>query len=339
MSKILITGASGFVGSFLVEKALELGFDTWAVLRKTSSKEYLTDPRIHFIELDLGDDAVLAQQLRTHAAEHGAFDYVIHAAGATKAPNEAAFRRTNTEGTVRLARTLLELQLLKGRFVFVSSLSVVGAVAENPVRQPDGSIAQGLERYRAITDADTPQPNTAYGRSKLDAERALATLEGLDYVTLRPTGVYGPRERDYFLMADSIKKHIDFAVGYTPQALTFIYVRDLVDACFLALHRGERGRSYFLSDGEVYDSRAFSDLLQQEMGGAYQSSSVVSPCSMPSEYLDFQMHWQDVNAQHGQVPTLAPTQLDLRYHPRPTRFRFFSSMAITSWSPRSSGLV
>ena len=266
MSKILITGASGFVGSFLVEKALELGFDTWAVLRKTSSKEYLTDPRIHFIELDLGDDAVLTQQLSEHAAEHGAFDYVIHAAGATKAPNEAAFRRTNTEGTLRLARTLLDLQLLNGRFVFVSSLSVVGAVAENPIRQADGTVAQGLDRYRAITDADTPQPNTAYGRSKLDAERALATLEGLDFVTLRPTGVYGPRERDYFLMADSIKKHIDFAVGYTPQALTFIYVRDLVDACFLALHRGERGRSYFLSDGEVYDSRAFSDLLQQEMG-------------------------------------------------------------------------
>ena len=153
MSKILITGASGFVGSFLVEKALELGFDTWAVLRKTSSKEYLTDPRIHFIELDLGNDAVLTQQLSEHAAEHGAFDYVIHAAGATKAPNEAAFRRTNTEGTLRLARTLLDLQLLNGRFVFVSSLSVVGAVAENPIRQADGTVAQGLDCYRAITDA------------------------------------------------------------------------------------------------------------------------------------------------------------------------------------------
>ena len=334
MSKILITGASGFVGSFLVEKALELGFDTWAVLRKTSSKEYLTDPRIHFIELDLGNDAVLTQQLSEHAAQHGAFDYVIHAAGATKAPNEAAFRRTNTEGTLRLARTLLDLQLLNGRFVFVSSLSVVGAVAENPIRQADGTVAQGLDRYRAITDADTPQPNTAYGRSKLDAERSLATLEGLDFVTLRPTGVYGPRERDYFLMADSIKKHIDFAVGYTPQALTFIYVRDLVDACFLALHRGERGRCYFLSDGEVYDSRAFSDLLQQEMGVKWvvhikapvwflhavcQVSTWISKCTGKMSTLN--MDKFQLLRQRNWICDITPTQQDLGYAPQWTLSR------------------
>ena len=334
MSKILITGASGFVGSFLVEKALELGFDTWAVLRKTSSKEYLTDPRIHFIELDLGNDAVLTQQLSEHAAQHGAFDYVIHAAGATKAPNEAAFRRTNTEGTLRLARTLLDLQLLNGRFVFVSSLSVVGAVAENPIRQADGTVAQGLDRYRAITDADTPQPNTAYGRSKLDAERALATLEGLDFVTLRPTGVYGPRERDYFLMADSIKKHIDFAVGYIPQALTFIYVRDLVVACFLALHRGERGRCYFLSDGEVYDSRAFSDLLQQEMGVKWvvhikapvwflhavcQVSTWISKCTGKMSTLN--MDKFQLLRQRNWICDITPAQQDLGYAPQWTLSR------------------
>lgn len=109
-------------------------------------------------------------------------------------------------------------------------------------------------------------PNTAYGASKLQAESLLADVKGLNYVVLRPTGVYGPRERDYAMMAQSIRRHIDFAVGYRPQTLTFIYVADLVDAAFLALEHGECGRKYFLTDGAEYSSRAFSDLIQQRLG-------------------------------------------------------------------------
>lgn len=142
----------------------------------------------------------------------------------------------------------------------------MGNVQDTPLSDENGKPLPGFERYRPISETDTPCPNTAYGRSKLDAERGLADFDRLDYVILRPTGVYGPRERDYFLMADSIRKHIDFSVGFTPQAITFIYVLDLVEACFLALNHGERGRAYLLSDGETYDSRAFSDLLQKEMG-------------------------------------------------------------------------
>ena len=82
---------------------------------------------------------------------------------------------------------------------------------------------------------------------------------------VHPTSVYGPRENDYFLMAKSIKSHIDFSVGNTPQELTFIYVKDLVKAIYLAIDKGITQRAYFVSDGAVYNSRAFSDYIQREL--------------------------------------------------------------------------
>ena len=263
--KILITGASGFIGSYLVEEALNAGMEVWAAVRQSSSRQYLQDSRIRFFYLDLRSDEALATSLDNHVGTHGPWDYVVHAAGATKCRTTDDFRRINTEGTLRLARLLVERGALRSRFVFISSLSIVGAVADTPA-EPSAAQPKGLYGYPLITDSDTPQPNTAYGRSKWEAEKALADIAGLDYVILRPTGVYGPRERDYFLMAKSICQHVDFAVGYRPQALTFIYVKDLVQAALLALNHGESGRAYFLTDGGAYPSRAFSDLLQRELG-------------------------------------------------------------------------
>ena len=113
------------------------------------------------------------------------------------------------------------------------------------------------------------KPNTAYGRSKLEAEQWLDTVEDLPYVILRPTGVYGPRERDYFMMAKSIKAHTDFAVGFKQQDITFVYVTDVVQAVFLACEKGVTGRRYFLSDGEVYQSSTFSNLIRKELGNPW----------------------------------------------------------------------
>ena len=89
------------------------------------------------------------------------------------------------------------------------------------------------------------------------------------YVIYRPTGVYGPRERDYFLMAQSIKQHVDFAAGFKRQDITFIYVKDLVQAVYLGAKPEALRRAYFVSDGEVYESRAFSDLIQKELGNPW----------------------------------------------------------------------
>lgn len=253
MKRILITGASGFIGSFIVEEALRQGMETWAAVRSSSSRAYLNDQRINFIELDLSDEQRLTEQLKDHQ-----FDYVVHAAGVTKCINKDDFRRVNTEGTRHLVDALRALRMPIERFVFLSSLSVMGAIRE---QQP----------YTEIREDDTPQPNTVYGKSKLEAEETLKARseEQFPYVILRPTGVYGPREKDYFIMAKSIKGHSDFAVGYKPQDITFVYVKDVVQAVFLALDHGKTGRAYFLSDGKVYRSATFSNLIRRELGNPW----------------------------------------------------------------------
>ena len=97
--KILVTGASGFIGSFIVEKGLTEGHVIWAGMRATSSRNYLQDSRIRFVELDMEHPEILRPQLAACKAEFGGWDVIVHAAGATKCIRREDFFRTNTEGT------------------------------------------------------------------------------------------------------------------------------------------------------------------------------------------------------------------------------------------------
>lgn len=251
--KILVTGASGFIGSFLVDEALARGSEVWAGVRNNSSRAYLQDERIKFINLDFGNRERLKEQLAAFAAEHGRWDYIIHAAGVTKCIDSRDFMRVNYKGTVNFIEALKECGIMPARFIYLSSLSIYGPVREE---QP----------YSPILASDTPCPNTAYGASKLAAEEYIKNSPGLQYVIFRPTGVYGPRERDYFKMVQSIAGHVDFSVGYKPQVITFIYVKDLVKAIYMAIDKGVSNRCYFVSEPRGYDSRSFSDYIQTELG-------------------------------------------------------------------------
>ncbi len=250
--RVLVTGASGFIGSFIVEESLRRGFETWAAMRKTSSRRYLKDGRIHFIELAFGDEDKMTEQFSKLQ-----FDYIVDAAGATKCKDTADYFRVNTDGTKALVNALLRSGMDVKKFVFFSSLSAFGAPKE---KLP----------HEDILDTDAMQPNTAYGKSKLAAEQFLATVKDrLNYTILRPTGVYGPREKDYFLMVKSISQHMDAAVGYSRQDITFVYVTDVVASVFLAFDERESGRGYFLSDGNVYESATFSRLVRKELGNPW----------------------------------------------------------------------
>ena len=252
MKSILITGAGGFIGGFLVEEALRRGYDTWAAVRATTSREFLKDERIHFIELDYEEEENLAKTLNDHKAEWGRWDYIVHNLGVTKSTNYLDFERVNYGYLRTLVDALQDTDMVPDVFLMMSSLSVMGPGDE--------------KSYKPIMPTDVPMPNTFYGVSKLKAESYLQSVEGFPYTIFRCTGVYGPHEKDYYLMIKSIKRGFDFSVGFDKQMLTFIYVKDLVTGVMDALERGPLRKAYFISENRAYTQQEFRQIVCEELG-------------------------------------------------------------------------
>ena len=254
--KILITGASGFIGSHMVDHAILQGYDTWAAVRPTSNLSNLQTSRLQRIVLNIEDASLLGTQLKAHHARYGAWDVVIHCAGATKCSHADEFDRINYEGTRNLVDTLISLDMVPRQFIFISTLGIYGPLHEQ-------------EPYPPFTEADTPRPNTLYGKSKHKAEEYIKGIATLPYVIFRPTGVYGPRDKDYQLLVSSIRTHIDLSLGHQPQWVTLLYVKDLVEAVFVAINKGVQRRSYLITDGNTYSSRDFTHAVREALGNPF----------------------------------------------------------------------
>ena len=252
MKSILITGAGGFIGGFLVEEALKRGYDTWAAVRASTNREFLKDERIHFIELEYADQEKLEQTLREHQGESGRWDYIVHNLGVTKSTNYLDFEQVNYGFLRTFVDALQETGMTPDVFLLMSSLSVMGPGDE--------------KNYKPISPTDIPLPNTYYGVSKLKAETYLQSIEGFPYTIFRCTGVYGPHEKDYYLMIKSINRGFDFSVGFNKQMLTFIYVKDLVTGVMDALEKGPQHKAYFISEDKAYTQQEFRRIVCEELG-------------------------------------------------------------------------
>ena len=249
MKTILITGASGFIGCFFVEEALKRGCNVWAGVRKTSNREFLTDSAIHFIDLDYEHTDALIRQVENHVAENGKWDYVIHCAGITKSAAVSDFERINNIHTRNLIDALKCSGNIPEKFVFMSSL---------------GTFGPGDEIHDTpLSLEDTPKPNSAYGKSKIHAEQYLQSQTDFPYIILRPTGVYGPREKDYYVMVKMVNSGLDVAVGFKPQHLNFIYINDLVQVCFSAIDSPLKNKVWFVADGDTYTSQEYTAIIKE----------------------------------------------------------------------------
>ncbi|MCK9156798.1 MAG: NAD(P)-dependent oxidoreductase [Paludibacteraceae bacterium] len=250
--KILITGASGFIGSFIVSEAINRGYETWAGIRATSSKKYLPFDTLQYIDFDYSNKEKLVELLNKQKSENGKWDVIVHNMGLTKNDDKDGFDRVNYRYTRNFIEALIEADMAPEQFVYMSSLSAFGP------GNPDGKTEIKL--------SDTPQPNTLYGKSKLKTEEFLRSLNNFNYTILRPTGVYGPREKDYFVMLQTLSRHINPAIGFKPQYITFIYVKDLVNAIYLAIEKRAIGKAYFVADGDVWTSDQYAALAKKLLG-------------------------------------------------------------------------
>jgi nucleoside-diphosphate-sugar epimerase len=240
--RVLITGASGFVGYHLIAEALENGLEVYAAIRKNSKIEHLSHFNINYTYLNYASVEDLKKEI-----EEKEYNYIVHAAGITKAKTLADYNQINAEFSKNLALAATQVVVPVEKFVLVSSLAALG-----PIRDLNG----------LIQDDSIPNPVTSYGRSKLLAEQYLLKVPNLPLIIIRPTAVYGPREHDLYVIFKTINKGLDPYIGRFSQQLSFIYVKDLTRVLIKALDLNSEKEVYNISDGVAYNRYELADVTK-----------------------------------------------------------------------------
>ena len=160
--------------------------------------------------------------------------------------------------------------------------------------------AQTGSRSTAMASTSTPVAYKIVSNEK--GETYLQMQSDFPYTIFRCTGVYGPHERDYFLMMKSIKRGFDFSVGFKKQLLTFIYVKDLAQAVMDALEAGPMRKAYFISENQSYTQQQFRKIVLDELG-----KKVVIPVTCPLWVVKIVCHVAEfIGKLTGKPSTLNP---------------------------------
>ena len=240
----LVTGANGFVGSYLCELLVEKGWTVRALVRKTSDLRWLPD-RVEKVFGDVTDSASLVGAVRD-------VDTIFHAAGVTRAPDVAGYDRINAEGTANVARAAVAADRHPRRILLVSSLAAGGP----------------SERRKVRREEDKVHPISLYGRSKLKGEMELAKHAGnIPWTVVRPTAVYGPRDRAFLRLARMAKKGWLLEISGQIQHVSVVHVRDLARAILAAAESETTiGRRYYIAHPEPTDLVEIGEWMAEALG-------------------------------------------------------------------------
>jgi dihydroflavonol-4-reductase len=243
--KILVTGATGFIGSHLAELLVKKNDAVRCLIRKTSNTVWLKDLPIEFVHGDLFDKGALRQAVE-------GVDFIYHSAGLTKAKTEEEYFQGNSVGTRNLLNAVREFNPGLRRFVLFSSQAAAGP---SPTKDP--------------IDEEVPaHPITTYGRSKLAAEQeCLAAASAIKCTIIRPPVVYGPRDKDVFEFFHTVSKGLQPMAGLSEKFVSMIHVADLIRGTVMAADSPKAvGETYFISSKGVYGWRDLGEISRRALG-------------------------------------------------------------------------
>ena len=230
--KALVTGATGFVGSHLVDKLLDKNYEVYCMKRKSSSTKWLDGKNVVFVDGDLFSNDVLEKAISE-------MDYVFHVAGVVKAKTKEGFYLGNYEATKNLLEITYKVKPNLKKFIFISSQAAGGPTrTEKPVDENTKS-----------------EPITTYGITKLKAEEEVEKYKDKFPVTIiRPPAVFGPRDSEILIYFKTFSRGLNSVIGFDAKYLSLVYVEDLADGIILAAENDiANGQMYYISLDKPYN--------------------------------------------------------------------------------------
>jgi nucleoside-diphosphate-sugar epimerase len=242
--KALVTGATGFIGSHLVEALVHRGVQVRCLVRNKRHLGWVKDSRVEFVVGNCQERTSLRQGVKD-------VDQVFHLAGVTTAVKEKTYFEVNALGTENLVQACIENNTRLKKFIYLSSQAAAGPC-----------LSGGKKK-----ESDPCEPVSPYGKSKLLGEQfALSHSHELPLLILRPCAVYGPRDKGFYDLFKCLSKRIKPCLSDRDQHISMCYVQDLVRAILLAAEtKTESGEIFFLSDGLDYRMQEIGDIFAQAM--------------------------------------------------------------------------